>query len=282
MMQKIKDNIVIVVVILLGIGLIAGGIIYSKRSKPIDVQTFIKDRDLKNCETSLQRVVVDGSGNDVYPTGTELEVEMNYYNCNIGKRDEVAMIVSPGRENPIFKYIKMLPGDKFEVVKKDASYYRVEVNGDDMETPDGKTYEFTDRKSRMIALYESSYKDGIRDGAYFVFGTSTGGGFDSTRFGPVTNERMVGRVVRVIRNPAEQSVTTVAAPAEQKPTANMQALETKPVQKIEGVAIPESVKKEATKKEVAKQESTKQVKSKSVAKKPATKPANNTKPTEKK
>lgn len=270
MMQKIKENIIIVVVIVLGIALIVGGIIYSKRTKPIDVQTFMKDRDLKNCEISLQRVVVEGSGNDVYPAGTELEVEMNYYNCNVGKRDEVAMIVSPGRENPIFKYIKMVPGDKFEVVKKGASFYRVEVNGDDLETPDGKTYEFTDRKSRMIALYESNYKDGIRDGAYFVFGTTVGGGFDSTRFGPVTNERMVGRVVKVLRSPSGQN-EAVPAPAVQESSAVAPVAPAAPAAKVAepAVAKPAPVKPVASK-PVAKKQAT--PKAKPVAKPPA-KPA---------
>lgn len=203
-MQKLKENISIVIVIGLGVLLIVGGLIYSKLNKPLNITEFMQKRDIKECDIKKETVIVDGSGNDIYPPGTELEVEMNYYNCNPGQRNEVAMIISAGRPKPIFKYIKLIPGDKFKMVNHKEKY-RLEINGDDMESLTGETYEFAERKSRMVKLYESNYQDGIREGVYFVFGSSLGGGFDSTRFGPVTNERMVGRVVSVKRQPSGQN-----------------------------------------------------------------------------
>lgn len=199
-LQKIKENISIFIVIILGLALIIGGIIYSMKQRPVNVSDFMKNRDPKDCEISVKKALVDGSGNDIYPAGTILEVEMNYYNCHAGARNEVAMIMSPGRSKPIFKYIKMVPGDKFDVKEVSNNKYRIEINGDEMENLEGKTYEFTERKSKMVSLYESNYKDGIREGAYFVFGSTLGGGFDSTRFGPVTSENMIGRVVRVLNS----------------------------------------------------------------------------------
>lgn len=202
MILKIKENILIISIIFLGGLLIGVGIYFSQKSKHLDIQEFVEERDLKDCKTSISRVVTVSDGNDVYPAGTELEVEMNYYNCNVGKRDEVAMIMSPGKSQPIFKYIKIVPGDKFEVTRKDKQFY-VEINGEVMKDPSGETYQFQENKSRMIKLYESNFVDGVKEGVYFVFGSSLGGGFDSTRFGPVTNERMVGRVVRVLGQDAK-------------------------------------------------------------------------------
>ncbi len=253
-LQKLKENLSIVIVIILGVALIIGGIIYSNKQKPVDVSEFMKNRDLKNCEVSVKKVLVDGSGNDVYPAGTMLEVEMNYYNCNTGARNEVAMIMSPGRSKPIFKYLKMVPGDKFEVKQVADNKYRIEINGDEMENTDGKVYEFSERKSKMVSLYQSNYKDGIRDGAYFVFGSTLGGGFDSTRFGPVTNENMVGRVVRVLST-TEAAAAKAEMPQVEEQKTNLPAKDAAPAPQAPvapAAPIKDAVKKAATPKPVTK------------------------------
>lgn len=198
--EKIKSNIIPIIVVGLGVVLIAGGLIYSLNKKvKIEKQSWNDDGSLKpgaNCETGTETVKVPSAGSDIFQPGEEVKVEMNYYACNKGERGEIVMIKSPGRDDPIFKYIKMVPGDKYSVVQnnKDKKYHVV-VNGDEMENSKGETYTFTERKSRMIKLYESNFKDGIKQGVYFVFGESPAGGFDSTRFGPVTSERMIGKVL---------------------------------------------------------------------------------------
>ncbi len=196
--DKIKANIIPIVVVGLGIALIIGGLIYSQSKKiKIETQSWNDDGTLKegvNCKTDKETVKVPVAGSDIFEGGTEVEVEMNYYACNKGTRDDIVMIKSPGREEPLFKYIKLLPGDKYSVQAKDKKF-SVVVNGNEMENSKGEVYSFTERKSRMIKLYESNFKDGIKQGVYFVFGESPAGGFDSTRFGPVTSERMVGRVL---------------------------------------------------------------------------------------
>lgn len=199
--EKIKANLIPIVVVGLGVVLIVGGLIYnqSKKRKPFDyaAQSWNEDGTLKegvNCATDKETVKVPGAGSDIFEGGTEIEVEMNYYACNKGERDQIVMIKSPGRDDPLFKYIKMVPGDKYAVEGKDKKF-NVIVNGNPMENSKGEVYSFTERKSRMIKLYESNFKDGIKQGVYFVFGESPAGGFDSTRFGPVTSERMIGRVL---------------------------------------------------------------------------------------
>jgi len=199
--EKIKANLIPIVVIGLGIILMVGGILYNQsKKKPLDYgpQSWNDDGTLKegvNCETEKETVKVPNGGSDIFEGGAEIEVELNYYACNKGERDEIVMIKTPGRVDPLFKYIKMVPGDKYKVESKDQKKFHVVVNDNQMENSKGEVYTFTERKSRMIKLYESNFKEGIKQGVYFVFGESPAGGFDSTRFGPVTSERMVGRVL---------------------------------------------------------------------------------------
>lgn len=199
--EKIKSNLIPIVVVGLGIVLIVGGIFYSKNKKlklDYQPQSWNEDGTVKegtNCEIDKETVKVPASGSDIFEGGSEVEVEMNYYACNKGERDEIVLIKTPGREDPLFKYIKMIPGDKYVVEAEKDKKFKVVVNGDDMVNSKGEVYSLTERKSRMIKLYESNFKDGIKQGVYFVFGESPAGGFDSTRFGPVTPERMIGRVI---------------------------------------------------------------------------------------
>lgn len=198
--EKIKANLIPIIVVGLGVVLIFGGLIYNKsKKKSLEYapQSWNDDGTVKegvNCDTTKETVKVSAAGSDIFEAGTEVEVEMNYYACNKGERDQIVMIKSPGRDEALFKYIKMVPGDKFSVIEKNKKF-NVIVNGNAMENPRGEIYGFTERKSRMIKLYESNFKDGIKQGVYFVFGESPAGGFDSTRFGPVTSERMIGRVL---------------------------------------------------------------------------------------
>jgi hypothetical protein len=200
--NKIKSNIIPIAVVVVGILLIVGGIMFSKNktAKPLEYQpeSWNEDGTVKpgtDCTTKTETVKVPAAGSDIYPGGSEIEVEMNYYACNKGERDEVVMIKSPGRDDPLFKWIKMIPGDKYEVKELKDKKFVVKVNGDVMQNSKGEEYTFTERKSRMIKLYESNFKSGIKNGVYFVFGETPAGGFDSTRFGPVTPERMIGRVI---------------------------------------------------------------------------------------
>lgn len=202
--NKIKSNIFPIIIIGLGVILITGGLIFSKyKNKSTKViqqkaQSWNEDGTVKegtDCTVKKETLKVPASGSDIFKIGSEIEVEMNYYACNKGERDEIVMIQSPGRDDPIFKYIKMIPGDKYTVTEGKNKKFKVTVNGKVMENIKGEPYSFEDRKSRMIKLYESNFKDGIKSGVYFVFGETPTGGFDSTRFGPVTSERMIGRVI---------------------------------------------------------------------------------------
>jgi hypothetical protein len=202
--SKVKANLFPIIVIGLGIVLIAGGLIYSKYKNKSSqaiaprAQSWNEDGTVKpgtDCAVKTETIKAPAAGSDIFKPGQEIEVEMNYYACNKGARDEIVMIQTPGRNDPIFKYIKMIPGDKYTVAAGKNKKFHVTVNGKSMKNPQGEPYSFTDRKSRMIKLYESNFKDGIKGGVYFVFGKTSAGGFDSTRFGPVTSERMVGRVI---------------------------------------------------------------------------------------
>lgn len=199
--QKIKANLLPILVVGIGVVLIAGGLIYSlgkKKDLSFQGQSWNEDGTVKegvDCTVENETVKIPGSAADIFTPGTEVEVEVNYYACNKAERNEIVMIKSPGRDEPIFKYIKMVPGDKYKVVEGKDKKFKVYVNDEVMMNSKGEEYSFTERKSKMVKLYESNFKEGIKSGVYFVFGESPAGGFDSTRFGPVTSERMVGRVI---------------------------------------------------------------------------------------
>ncbi len=203
-MKKIKDNLFPIIIVGLGVVLIAGGLIYSLKKEAtlseihFEKDTWNPDGTLKagaNCKTKEVEVVVPASESDIFTPGTKVKVQANYYACNKAQRGEIVMIKSPGRDEPLFKYVKMVPGDKFAVNETSEKQFQVLINGSEMTNSKNEVYTFSDRKSRMVRLYEETFKEGIKPGAYFVFGNNPRGGFDSTRFGPVTSERLVGRVL---------------------------------------------------------------------------------------
>jgi hypothetical protein len=205
--EKIQSNLSSVIVIFLGVVLILGGIIYSlsHRHRPIE---FTPRGD---CNTKTETYVVESGSTDLFPVGSQIQVEVGYYNCHPGERDQVVMLKVPGRDTPLIESIRMVPGDTYEVRAEKNRRYSVHVNGDTLENSKGVEYNYDQNRISMIKLYENTFKKGIKKDVYFTFFEDPTGGFDATRMGPVTPEVMLGKVVSQVAQAKAPAAEPVAA-----------------------------------------------------------------------
>lgn len=132
---------------------------------------------------STQEVEINGNSlNGVLEDGDSVEID--YFFSTPLQRNQIVVINKSGVRNGIIKIIKGVPGDTWEIQNS-----QIIINGEVLVTTDGTPYSST----RMLTLYAKDYPV-IPDNAYLIFGNKPSGSFDSTEFGLISEEQIIGVV----------------------------------------------------------------------------------------
>lgn len=141
-------------------------------------------------------------GNSMEPVlkdGETIAIDNNYYQKNEIKRDDIVIVSFSWREEPLAKFIRAIPGDTLALEEQADGSFHIIVNSEVIKNSEAKPYGLTYAKSRMINLYAQEYKEKydskIPDDLYLVLGNQTNGTQDSTQFGLVSREHILGKIV---------------------------------------------------------------------------------------
>lgn len=116
-----------------------------------------------------------------------------YYNCNEIKKNEIIAYNYSGNENLIIKIVKAIPGDNFSLREED-NHYNIWVNGNILANSKNEPYILNENTKEMLALYEKDYEGIIPPEAYLILGNIDTGTLDSTKFGLVHKDQIIGKV----------------------------------------------------------------------------------------
>lgn len=119
-----------------------------------------------------------------------------YYDCHLVERNDIVAYQYAGNSAPIIKQVKGIPGDTFALILADANaHLHIVVNGKILSTSEGISYALMPRKARMLALYVNDYHGIIPEKSYLILGNLPEGSLDSTRFGLVSEDDILGKVI---------------------------------------------------------------------------------------
>ena len=189
------------VLILAGLGFFIRD--YSKNySKPETALNFVS---LDRIETKLsqkeeclirkeERIVRGDSLSPFIKAGDAVQVLFDYYKCNNVKRDDIVLYSFSGNESPLIKIIKGIPGDKFKLWQTEGGWH-ILINKEILKNSEGVPYLVSGKRYEMLALYEKDYKGEIPAGAYLLLGNIFSGAVDSTRFGLISKEDILGKII---------------------------------------------------------------------------------------
>jgi len=189
------------VLILAGLGFFIRD--YSKNySKPETALNFVS---LDRIETKLsqkeeclirkeERIVRGDSLSPFIKAGDAVQVLFDYYKCNNVKRDDIVLYSFSGNESPLIKIIKGIPGDKFKLRQTEGGWH-ILINKEILKNSEGVPYLVSGKRYEMLALYEKDYKGEIPAGAYLLLGNIFSGAVDSTRFGLISKEDILGKII---------------------------------------------------------------------------------------
>ena len=127
--------------------------------------------------------------------GQMIEVQQGPAEC-LGtlKHGDVVLFHSDSSRIPLIKAIRGLPGDRFAV-----SNGNIFINGAPATNSAGEPYQLSPPRAAMIALYVHDDHGIIPPDSFLVMGENPAGSIDSTRFGLVTRQAILGRLINPTR-----------------------------------------------------------------------------------
>ncbi|MFA6136035.1 MAG: signal peptidase I [Candidatus Paceibacterota bacterium] len=138
-------------------------------------------------------IVVGSSMSGLIESGTKIKVLEGYYKCNPVKRDDIVIYKYAGNPEPLIKTVKAIDGDSWNL-KKINSGYQIIVNEKVLRNQQSIPYVLSTQKSAMLKLYTKDYPIIPKD-TFLILGNIPEGSLDSTRFGLIPKENIIGKVV---------------------------------------------------------------------------------------
>jgi signal peptidase I len=148
------------------------------------------------CVSSIEEKFVEGNSLvGLIESGEKVKILFGYYDCNGVKRNDLIVYSYGGNENLLIKIAKGLPGDKFSLQKTEGGWH-ILINGEVLKNSENKPYLLDEKSYRMLSLYERDYKGVIPENAYLILGNLVSGTLDSTSFGLVGKQDILGKAIK--------------------------------------------------------------------------------------
>ncbi|MGB9680946.1 MAG: signal peptidase I [Minisyncoccia bacterium] len=146
------------------------------------------------CSIKIEEKIVRGSSMEpVLKEGQTVKILFGYYNCHPVEREDIIVYDFKGNEAPIIKRVKGIEGDSFHLEKTEGGWL-ILIHGEPIKNSKGEYYVIPERGYKMLSLYERDYKGKIPEGAYLILGEEAKGTLDSTYFGLVGKNDILGKV----------------------------------------------------------------------------------------
>ena len=135
--------------------------------------------------------------NPLLEDGDVVEIFLNYYDIQDIQRGDLVLYSYAGNDVPLLKMVKALPADKVELFKNDNNW-TILVNGEVLKNSENENYSFSGKRYDMLSLYINNFDDGIiPENTYLILGNSVSNVLDSSRFGFVGKNDIIGKAVKV-------------------------------------------------------------------------------------
>jgi signal peptidase I len=149
-----------------------------------------------DCVTKIEERTVNGSSlAGLIESGSVVKILFGYYNCHEVKKNDVIIYSYAGDKNSLIKVAKGIPGDQFHLEKSATGCWNILINNEAVINSKNISYCFDDRGYRRLILYEKSYQGVIPANAYFILGNAIEGTLDSTHFGLVGRQDILGKAI---------------------------------------------------------------------------------------
>ncbi len=180
------------IIISLAVLVVVGIVYWMVFSSPSERDSLIRPGE----EDEIQReekVVVGNSLDGIIGSGETINALLGYYDYYEIERGDIVLYNYGGSEDPIIKIVKAVPGDSFSLEEVEGGW-NIIVNGEILENSLGEKYLINEPRYNMLSLYQRDYGEEIPEYSYMLLGNLAGGSTDSTRFGLIHKDDILGKV----------------------------------------------------------------------------------------
>lgn len=161
--------------------------------------SFFSSQDMgisynKTCVTNVGEEIIRGNSlSGFIEDGESVRVLFGYYDCNTPNRNDLIIYSHSGREDPLIKIVRGVPGDFLGFLETDNGW-NILINDKILRNSEGNLYAINKQRYKMLSLYEGV----IPDGAYLILGNLVTGTLDSTQYGLVSVASIIGKAEKII------------------------------------------------------------------------------------
>lgn len=112
-------------------------------------------------------------------------------------RNDIVILSIESHASPLVKIVFGLPGDTWDVIQKPNGHFSVLINNEILKNPVGVEYSFSPEKVKILQMQIKITKKIIPEGTYLVFGANPSGTTDSSVFGLIETEQILGKAYRL-------------------------------------------------------------------------------------
>ena len=141
--------------------------------------------------------VVEASGDSMSPLakpGEKFWLLQDYYRDHAVERGDIVAYRYAGNRNPLMKAVYAVAGDRWGL-REGGGFYRILVNGRVLRNSADREYRIPGVSIKRLMLYSQSYPI-IPADTCLILGQEPEGSLDSTVFGLVHRQDLVGKIVR--------------------------------------------------------------------------------------
>lgn len=161
---------------------------------------FLRIPNEAACAVKKEVRTVKGESLDgIIAPGADVTLLRNYYDCHKVERGDIVAYDFSGNEDPLVKRALGLPGDRFAVKNGSGGAKGIFINGIELRTTRAAPYSLTENVARILELYERDYGGTIPADAYLILGNLPQGTVDSTQFGLVSGDDLIGKIVYSVK-----------------------------------------------------------------------------------
>ena len=128
--------------------------------------------------------------------GQKITVKEGYYQCSPVERGDVVIYNYAGT-TPLIKVVKGIAEDSFALQQVSKGKYYIVLDGQVAQNNSGQPYIIGSDQYAMLSLYVRDFKGVIPKDSYLIMGNLRGGSSDSSEFGLVAKQDLIGKVTRI-------------------------------------------------------------------------------------
>ena len=190
--MKKGEVIIVIIISLIFIFTLTLFLIKSRKQEGQTIEIIHKNQQ---CLVRTEEKIVRGNSlQGLIEDGQIIKALFGYYDCNKIERNDVVLYSVSGREAPLIKIIRGLPGDKFNLQIATAGGWHILINNEILKNSQDTPYLISEQGYRMLSLFINDFQGRIPAEAYLILSNLPQGGIDSTQFGLIHKKDILGRV----------------------------------------------------------------------------------------